>query len=111
MAGNGCWQNLLPASIKQSDCELANVAKLGGEPAVRIVPNKSDDEDAVVKPSSITVKAKSGMKEDFRKFGGSPNVEDALRHIQLFNSIAEKSKFQSEYALYKEQRSKLKEKI
>ena len=100
MAGDGTWRNLLPASIKQSDTELANVEKLGGEPAVRVVPNKIEDEDEQPEPNSLSLTLKNGMKAHYRKFGGSPNVEDALRHIQTFLSLARKMNFKTEHDEY-----------
>lgn len=103
------WALQFPSSVKQSDGEKGDVAKIGGAPPVHLVPKLRKREEGE-SPPSVSIKLSEVLKDTYPKFdGGEP--EDALRHILTFKSVAGKLDLAGQYkhylALKKEYKSQL----
>ena len=71
-----------PEHIQLNQMERGNVARLGGPPPVRIVPEKSAKKGAE-KTSTVTIKLTDEAKQTYTKFAGGTG-EETLLHIHLF---------------------------
>ena len=85
------WNNKLPDTLTNAECERGDVTKQGGTPPVRIVPPKKKDEDSTSKKSTVTfyVGENQDVKETYEKFDGS-NPEEGIQHVKFFLQFIEK---------------------
>ena len=95
----GLWSGSLPKlGLKYSDAERGPVDKLGGLPPLRFLPKiEREESESSVAPSTCTIKIGESDKSTYTQFTGvDATFEDAIKHIELFGSIAKKKEYNSD---------------
>ena len=92
------WKSHIPEGAKLFECEHPKIQKLGGDPPIRIMSQLASKDEAF--PDSQMVSIKFGKDKDmYPKIVGETG-KDAVGHLLLFWSLAEKLKFKSNYQLW-----------
>ena len=87
------WSASLPDDLKHSECERTDVSRNGGDPPVRTVPDKSDED---TDPQMTCIYTSPDVKEQFSKFSGG-SQELALIHVATFYEIIGKLGLKEEF--------------
>ena len=89
------WKSHIPKGMKLFKYKHPKIQKLGGDPPIRIVPQLASKDEAF--PNSRMVSIKFGKDMDMYPKFVRGTGKDAVRHLLLFWSLAEKLELKSNY--------------
>ena len=92
------WKLHIPKGVKLFKCKHLKIQKLGGDPPIRIVPQLASKDEAF--PDSRMVSIKFGKDNDMYPKFVRGTGKNAVRHLLLFWSLAEKLELKSNYQLW-----------
>jgi len=79
------WTSAFPSGMKFHDKERRTVAKLGGNPTIRMIPICDNTEEALEKATG-TIKFTDKSKYTYVKFTGS-SPKQAVCHVKLSTTV------------------------
>ena len=95
----GLLRTKFAASLRSKDMERFDPSKLGKEPAIRIVPPKSSEDEEGEEKRNVKIEVSEGVTKSFPEFGGG-TPEDLIKLIKRHEALLEDLSLEQNYRDY-----------